>query len=235
MCPINPAVNLSTHDEAVLRLARACSRIVGELSLVPAAEVPSLLRDVAGHIPQRASALGGVVIHHMVQRLILRVRELTPDWDPQWDSQLVSRLSYTGGTAATKRLLWQVISLLAAARPLAATERPALSDRRVTAALEAVRTYYGDGTFDLKSAASHVKLSPSYLDRLLARHTGHSFVHHLRATRLDAAQQLLNSSLFSIKEVAAKVGYNSVTHLERSFRAHLGCSPSEWRRQNGTR
>jgi transcriptional regulator GlxA family with amidase domain len=173
-------------------------------------------------------------MHHLIQRLILRVRADMPTWQSQWDSQLVGWFSASSGTpSATKRLLWQTISLLAAAHPQARSyERPAPTERRVAAALEAVRSRFHERAFGLKSVASYVQLSPCYLDRLLARHTGYSFVHHLRRTRLDAAQSHLRSSMLSIKEVAAKVGYNSVTHLERDFRAHVGSSPSEWRRQN---
>jgi AraC-like DNA-binding protein len=232
MFPISPTVAFGSDDDAVLRLARVCGRLASELTLVPLGEVPALLRDVAPLIPPRATPLGGVVIHHLVQQLILQVRAMTPHWDVQWDSQLVGWFSASGNTSG-RRLLWHTIFLLAAAHPEQRShEHPKPTERRVAAALEAVCAHYHDAAFGLKSAASYVQLSPWYLDRLLARHTGYSFVHHLRKTRLDAAQHFLGLTLFSIKEVAAKVGYNSVTHLERDFRAHVGCSPSEWRRQN---
>src|SRR5262249_9157700 len=139
----------------------------------------------------------------------------------------------SGNPSATKRLLRETISLIAAAHPQPRPhDSPAPTERRVAAALETIGNHFHEQAFGLKSVASHVQLSPCYLDRLLTRHTGKSFVHHLRRRRLDAAQHHLRSSLFSIKEVAAKVGYNSVTHLERDFRTHVGCSPTAWRRQN---
>lgn len=235
MFPISPSVAYGPDGDGVRRLASLCGRLSSELTLVPPADVPALLRDVLPLIPTRATPLGAMVMHHLVQRLILQVRAALPAWQPRWDTQLVGWFSASSGNpSATRRLLRETISLIAAAHPQPQPhDAPAPTERRVAAALDAIGKHFHERAFGLKSVASHVQLSPCYLDRLLARHTGYSFVHHLRRKRLDAAQHYLGSSMFSIKEVAAKIGYNSVTHLERDFRTHIGCSPSAWRRQNG--
>ena len=236
MFPIGPTFDLGPDGAALFRLAQECYRLAPKLAHVPAQDVPGLLRSIIPLIPAQATPLGGLVVHHLIEHLILQVRGRAADRQAQWDAQIVTRCAaYSGSTEGTKRLLWDTISLLGRGSHVRsrASEPLVPLEPRVNAALEAVRAHYHDGAFGLRSAATHAQLSPWYLDRLLARHTGYSFVHHLRTARLTAAQRILMSTLFSIKEVAAKVGYNSVTHLERDFRRHVGCSPSQWRRQNG--
>jgi len=177
-----------------------------------------------------------MVVHYLIIQVVLQVRAIVPGWRREWDTHLIGLMAPDPANASTtRRLLWQTITFLEGSMGGGAPARPlsTQAERKVNAVLDEVRRHYQDGRFGLRSAAAHVQLTPWHLDRLLSRHTGYSFVHHLRNARLTAAQSILASTLLSIKEVAGKVGYNSVTHLDRDFRKHLGCSPSQWRRQNG--
>jgi AraC-like DNA-binding protein len=77
--------------------------------------------------------------------------------------------------------------------------------------------------------ASTVRLSKWHLDRLLRRATGRCFVAHLNEARLCAACSLLPTDSLSAKEVAAKVGYGSLTAMDRQFKRSFASTPTKWR------
>lgn len=76
--------------------------------------------------------------------------------------------------------------------------------------------------------ARHAGVSPRHLDRLF-RETGESFVATYHRLRLARAQVLLRQSSLSISEVAVAVGFSSAGHFSRTFKRHLGRSPSALR------
>ena len=53
----------------------------------------------------------------------------------------------------------------------------------------------------------------------------------LRALRLQAARELLESSPLSVKEVMAKAGFNDKSYFTRAFKQAFGASPSSYRSQ----
>ena len=52
---------------------------------------------------------------------------------------------------------------------------------------------------------------------------------YLRKLRMERALELLETSLLSIKEIAAKVGYNDSSHFMREFKKSYGSTPSQYR------
>lgn len=76
--------------------------------------------------------------------------------------------------------------------------------------------------------ARRVGLSESRLYHLFKAATGCSFGECTRRLRLAVAQDLLQSSSLSIKEIAAEVGIHP-SHLWREFKARLGASPRQCR------
>jgi two-component system response regulator YesN len=176
-----------------------------------------------------------VIVQYLVLEVVSRVRTAVPGWRAEWEAELTFRLGSELPTGAPlKRAIEEVAAHISVAQQLEGTSRPMGTDpqRKVQAALEIIQRRHHEPGFRLRTLATRVLLTPSHLDRLLTRHTGHSFIHHLRNVRLETAQRILSSTALSIKQVAARAGYNSVTHLDRDFRKHIGCSPSQWRRQN---
>jgi two-component system response regulator YesN len=74
------------------------------------------------------------------------------------------------------------------------------------------------------------RLSADYLSRLFKFETGLTLWEYLIRLRMEKARELLETSLLSIKEVMAAVGYDSKGHFARHFRRWFGASPSEYRR-----
>jgi AraC-like DNA-binding protein len=81
----------------------------------------------------------------------------------------------------------------------------------------------------LASAAQHVDVTPSHLDRLLKEHTGLPFLQHLRLIRMRHAEGLLLTTTSSIKETAYACGYGGTCSFGRDFKRTHGCAARAWR------
>jgi transcriptional regulator GlxA family with amidase domain len=73
-------------------------------------------------------------------------------------------------------------------------------------------------------------LSVSRLCHLFHRQTGMSPRRYLKAARLARAKEVLETSSLSVKEVAARAGFNHVGRFIGDFRKAYGVTPSEHRR-----
>ncbi len=111
-------------------------------------------------------------------------------------------------------------------------DSPALAPHQIRAVSRALRYIRDHGCrhdFSLQHLAAAVGLSAFHLDRLLKAHTGESFVTHRTAARIERAKGLLMCSNFSIKEISAAVGFNSIGSFDRAFKKTCGVQPGHWR------
>lgn len=81
----------------------------------------------------------------------------------------------------------------------------------------------------LRGVARHIGLSECYLDRLLTKHTGASFKHHVVRVRMSRATTLLANTDKAVKEIAFDVGFARASSFDRAFKLSCGCSPQRWR------
>lgn len=88
---------------------------------------------------------------------------------------------------------------------------------------------YSDADLDLEKVASALSLSAVHLSRILNQSVGVSFRQLLRNTRIEEAKRLLASNRYSVKEVAALVGFADNHYFSRSFKEATGQSASEYR------
>ena len=82
----------------------------------------------------------------------------------------------------------------------------------------------------LTELAASVELSPYHFLRAFKASVGatpHSYQIQLR---LDRARDLLETTRLSVREIAARVGYEDPSYLARLFRKHLGTTPASYRR-----
>lgn len=73
------------------------------------------------------------------------------------------------------------------------------------------------------------QVSTDRLRQIFKAETGLPPIQYLRRLRLLRARQLLESSSLSVKEVAAHVGLNDVSHFVRDFRRVTGSAPTAHR------
>jgi transcriptional regulator GlxA family with amidase domain len=72
-------------------------------------------------------------------------------------------------------------------------------------------------------------LSSSRLSHVFKIQTELSPGEFLRILKMERARDLLATSLMSVKEIMAAVGYNNKSHFVRHFRRSFRLSPSEYR------
>ena len=70
---------------------------------------------------------------------------------------------------------------------------------------------------------------PNYINKLFVTHTGHSLHNYLLNRRIEMAEILLNSTNFSIKEIAEKTGWKNVAQFSKAFKGITGFSPGKFR------
>lgn len=80
----------------------------------------------------------------------------------------------------------------------------------------------------LDRIAENMYLSTFYISKIFKSETGEAPIRHLIKIRLEKAKEIIEETpQMSIKEVAAKVGYEDVYHFSKQFKKHYGVSPSQ--------
>ena len=82
----------------------------------------------------------------------------------------------------------------------------------------------------LQELSRHTGLSPTRFSAIFREQTGSSPVDHHIRLRMQAACHYLDTTALSVKEVAAKLGYDDPYYFSRIFQKILGSSPLAYRR-----
>lgn len=91
---------------------------------------------------------------------------------------------------------------------------------------------YRDVELDLAGVAREIAAPPARLSQVLNQEVGVSFRQLLRQTRIEEAKRLLASQKYSVKEVAALVGFTDCHYFSRTFKELTGVSASAFRAQD---
>jgi AraC family transcriptional regulator of adaptative response / methylphosphotriester-DNA alkyltransferase methyltransferase len=86
----------------------------------------------------------------------------------------------------------------------------------------------------LDDIARRVASSRRQLQRAYAEIGNTTFRDHLTAVRMERAAELLASRMFTVREVAHRVGYRQPAQFAKAFRRHRGVSPSDFRAVGGS-
>jgi len=81
----------------------------------------------------------------------------------------------------------------------------------------------------LGTIARALNMSRFHFCRTFKQATGQTFVDYLSHVRVDRARILLRDRGLRISEIAYEVGFQTLTHFNRTFRRLAGCSPTEYR------
>jgi AraC-like DNA-binding protein len=87
-------------------------------------------------------------------------------------------------------------------------------------------------TISLPELAAVAYLSPSRFSHLFKAQTGVSPVEYFIRLKMEKAGQLLKTSLISIKEIMALVGYDTRSNFVGQFRKYFDCAPSAYRKRH---
>ncbi|MEN6355724.1 MAG: helix-turn-helix transcriptional regulator [Armatimonadota bacterium] len=86
-----------------------------------------------------------------------------------------------------------------------------------------------DPDLGLHYLARKLGVNASYLSRAFKKSMGVGVVEHINRLRIEKARRLLLDQNLSITDIAFRVGFGSVQHFGRVFRAVECASPSEYR------
>ena len=86
-------------------------------------------------------------------------------------------------------------------------------------------------TVRLSTLARQFHYNETYLSRMLQNYAHKSFTEIVRDIRMKRAEEYLNNSSLRVHEISSLVGYSSVDHFSRAFKATHGVSPQAYRRE----
>jgi AraC-like DNA-binding protein len=89
-----------------------------------------------------------------------------------------------------------------------------------------------DESITLKELSKDLDIHPAYLSREFSRHFGNlSFGEYIRKQRIEKAIIYLNTSGYSLTQIAYLTGFSDQSHFSRIFKKHTGKNPSEYRKE----
>jgi AraC family transcriptional regulator of adaptative response / methylphosphotriester-DNA alkyltransferase methyltransferase len=86
----------------------------------------------------------------------------------------------------------------------------------------------------LDDVARRIASSRRQLQRAYAEIGQTTFRAHLTRVRMDRAAELLSTRMFTVREVAHRVGYRQPAQFAKAFRRHCGLAPSDFRAGGGS-
>ncbi len=82
---------------------------------------------------------------------------------------------------------------------------------------------------ELEKISAHCLVSHYYLSHLFRKEMGLTVTAFIKKSRIDKAKELLKLPDFSVADVAYSVGFQDPNYFSKSFRSHVGITPTEFR------
>ncbi|MCL2426164.1 MAG: AraC family transcriptional regulator [Oscillospiraceae bacterium] len=86
-------------------------------------------------------------------------------------------------------------------------------------------------TITIDELANHVGLNSSYLSTLFKKEVGISASEYIRRKRIEAGENMLKYSNFSLSEISEYLAFSSYSHFAGIFRKYTHFSPKEYRKK----
>ena len=83
----------------------------------------------------------------------------------------------------------------------------------------------------LEDIAEHFYLSPSHFSRTFKAQAGETPIRFISRCKMEYAAQLLSNTNLKIYDVCEQVGYKSLRHFNKLFKAYTGMQPSGYRQR----
>lgn len=88
-------------------------------------------------------------------------------------------------------------------------------------------------TFDLKQISNDLELNPSYVSREFSKYFEDlNFGDYVRKLRIEKAVTLIETSSYTLTEIAYRTGFSDQSHFTRIFKLHTGKNPSSYRKKS---
>ncbi len=166
---------------------------------------------------------------YTVMKSALALPKYITDTSGKAERALAELCSYCQGDDKFKQ--WRINSMLFSLLSELSLEQfslhsaPTLSDK-----ICAYLSEHASQPFSAKEISSTFYLSYKRLAAVFKAEKGVTMQQYHTTLRLNEACRLLRSTLLSVGEIAAAVGFTDVLYFSRCFRANIGSSPTEYRR-----
>jgi len=82
----------------------------------------------------------------------------------------------------------------------------------------------------LEEASSVLNMAPSSFCRFFKKKTGHTFMEYVKNVRVGIAAKLLAETDKQITQICFESGYNNLANFNHYFKANMGKTPSDYRK-----
>lgn len=98
-------------------------------------------------------------------------------------------------------------------------------------ALIYIHTNYSD-KITINSLVKHFHLNRTTINDMFRKATGESVISYLIKLRIEASAMMLRDTGIPINEIGCRVGFDDCSHFSRTFKKTIGCSPTQYRKNN---
>ena len=88
-----------------------------------------------------------------------------------------------------------------------------------------------DKKLTVAEVAEYSHMVPQSFCRWFRQHTGSSFITYLNKSRIESARQALLTTNKPVRQIAFEVGFENISHFNRTFRKYSGASPLKYKKQ----
>ncbi|WP_426448105.1 AraC family transcriptional regulator [Paenibacillus sp. S-38] len=103
--------------------------------------------------------------------------------------------------------------------------------QKVTEIASYIHGHYQDA-LTLGGVAKQFFISPAYLSRVFLKLTGFHFSEYIRVVRVREAQKLLRTTRDKVQSISEQVGFEHISHFNKTFKRIAGLSPLQYRDQH---
>lgn len=101
--------------------------------------------------------------------------------------------------------------------------------QKIRQAMDYIQENY-DKDLNMAVVSNYISMNYSLFSYLFKEYTGSNFVNYLKGIRMEEAKKLLAETDMRIIEISQQVGYDNEKHFMKIFKASVGVSPSEYRK-----
>ncbi|MGN0683946.1 MAG: AraC family transcriptional regulator [Oscillospiraceae bacterium] len=116
-------------------------------------------------------------------------------------------------------------------KAVAAAKKKSVISKPVSECMDYINNHLHE-RISVRELAGLVHLNESYLSVLFKRETGVAISEYVISKRMEAAENMLKFSEFSVSEISDILNFSSYSHFARTFRKYYNTSPKKYRNAN---
>ena len=115
-------------------------------------------------------------------------------------------------------------------KAVAAARKETVYSKQIVLCMDYIQLHLHEAIV-VRELAEMVGLNESYLSTLFKLETGVTLTEYVILKRMEAAENMLKHSDFSLSEISDILNFSSYSHFARTFRKYYNTSPKEYRKR----